>query len=230
MSDLSVNRNALRLVRELCIRADECGVAIKENDLGTCIIDAGIEAEGGFLAGEMITEVCLGGLGQATISSTNVGNLKLPAITVSTDHPAVSTLGSQLAGWRIKIGGYSAVGSGPARALALKPKSVYKKIDYKDKSNAAVLVLEAFKEPPREAVTTISELCHIAPNNLFLILVPTSSVAGFTQISGRIAETGVHKLAELGFDPRLITQAWGYAPILPVHPDYVEAMGRTNDA
>ncbi|MCW4021161.1 MAG: methenyltetrahydromethanopterin cyclohydrolase, partial [Candidatus Bathyarchaeota archaeon] len=50
------------------------------------------------------------------------------------------------------------------------------------------------------------------------------------QISGRIAETGVHKLAELGFDPRLITQAWGCAPILPVHPDYVEAMGRTNDA
>ena len=66
--------------------------------------------------------------------------------------------------------------------------------------------------------------------NLFLILVPTSSLAGFTQISGRIAEVGIHKLTELGFDPKAIIHACGSAPILPVHPDITESMGRTNDA
>jgi methenyltetrahydromethanopterin cyclohydrolase len=230
LPNLSVNRNALKLVRALCNKADEYGVVAKENELGTCIIDAGIEAEGSFFAGKMVTEICLGGLGKATISSMSIGKLRLPSISVFTDHPAISTLGSQLAGWPIKIGNYSAVGSGPARALALKPKSTYAKISYKDESDTAVLVLETKKEPPREIITYISDSCRVAPDKLFLILVPTSSLAGFTQISGRIAETGLHKLAELGFDPKLVTHAWGYAPILPVHPDYVEAMGRTNDA
>jgi len=227
---LSLNHNALKLVKVLCGRADEYGVIVKKNDLGACLIDAGVEAEGGFLAGKTITEICLGGLGEATLSSMEIGDLKLPSISVFTDHPAISTLGSQLAGWRIKIGDYSSIGSGPARALVLKPKSIYAKIDYKDESDIAVLVLETEREPPKEVVTYISDSCRVAPDKLFLILVPTSSLAGFTQISGRVAETGIHKLTELGFDPKSVKYAWGCAPILPVHPDYVEAMGRTNDA
>lgn len=230
MPDLSVNRLALKLVKDLCNRADECNVTVKESNMGTCIIDAGIEAKGGFLAGRTITEICLGGLGEANIASMRLGKLELPSISVFTDHPAVSTLGSQLAGWRIKVGDYSAVGSGSARALALKPKSVYEKIGYRDRSAEAVLVLETSKEPPKEVITYISDSCGIAPDKLFLILVPTSSLSGFTQISGRIVETGIHKLLELGFDPRLVNYAFGSAPIMPLHPDYVEGMGRTNDA
>jgi len=65
---------------------------------------------------------------------------------------------------------------------------------------------------------------------LLLILVPTTTITGSTQISGRVVETGIHKLTELGLDPKLITQAWGYAPIAPVHPKFAESMGRTNDA
>jgi methenyltetrahydromethanopterin cyclohydrolase len=42
-------------------------------------------------------------------------------------------------------------------------------------------------------------------------------------------ETGVHKLFKLGVDPLCIESAWGCAPIAPVHPKSVEAMGRTND-
>lgn len=230
MASLSVNRNVMRLVRDLCDRSDEYGVEVRESDLGTCMIDAGIETGGGLAAGKTITEICLGGLGEATIGSMRIGDLSLPSISVFTDHPAISALGSQLAGWRVKVGDYTAVGSGPARALALKPRSIYKKISYKDESDVAVLVLEAEDEPPREAIVYISNSCHVAPSKLFLIMVPTSSPTGSTQISGRIAETGVHKLAELGFDPTLVTHAWGSAPILPVHRDFVEAMGRTNDA
>jgi methenyltetrahydromethanopterin cyclohydrolase len=37
-------------------------------------------------------------------------------------------------------------------------------------------------------------------------------------------------LERLGLDPKLITHASGYAPITPTHPDFSEAMGRTNDA
>src|SRR3972149_6671235 len=58
----------------------------------------------------------------------------------------------------------------------------------------------------------------------------TTSLTGATQVSGRIVETGLHKLERLGRDPLIVKHAWGYAPIVPIHPSSGEAMGRTNDA
>jgi len=226
----SVNREAMKIVREICAKPEKYNVIIKRNSSGAFIIDAGINAKGGFLVGKLITEICLGGLGEAYFSSMKMSEIELPSIVVYTDHPAISTLGSQLAGWKIRTGNYMAIGSGPARALALKPKKIYSKIKYKDDANEAVLVLEASKEPPEEVAKIISTSCRISPENLFLILAPTASVAGLTQISGRIVETGIHKLVELGLEPNLISYAWGQAPILPVHPNNIESMGRANDA
>jgi methenyltetrahydromethanopterin cyclohydrolase len=227
---LSVNRIAYYLVKNLCDQADEFRVIVKKTPSGATLIDAGIEAQGGFAAGQTITEICLGGLGKAEITYKRYGDLELPSIFVHTDYPVISSLGSQFAGWRIKSGKYTAMGSGPARALSLKPKELYEKIGYKDSSDVGVLVLETPKEPPEEAVAKISDECNVDPENLFLVLVPTSSVAGSVQISGRIVETGLHKLTELGLDPKLVTHACGYAPIAPVHPKMAQAMGRTNDA
>lgn len=227
---LSVNLAALSLVKKLCTKAENYGVVVEETELGTTLIDAGIKAKGGFPAGKIITEICLGGYGKAKIFPAQYGDFVLPSIFVHTDHPAVATLGSQFAGWQVKAGKYSAIGSGPARALALKPKELYERIKYKDEADAAVLVLETRKKPPDEIIQQISNQCKVAPNRLFLILVPTTSLAGCTQVSGRIVETGLHKLMKLGLDPRVVEYAWGYAPIVPVHPRFDEAMGRMNDA
>jgi len=227
---LSVNRSALGLVKKLCERAEEYGVNVRETESGATLIDAGIRAKGGFLASKIVTEVCLGGLGKAEILCAPYGDLVLPSIFVYTDHPAVATLGSQLAGWSIKVEKYFAMGSGPARALALKPRELYEKIGYRDEAEEAVLVLETSKEPTEEVITYIANQCGVKTENLFLILAPTSSIAGSTQISGRIVEQGIYRLMELGLDPRLITHGWGHVPIAPVHPKFTEAMGRTNDA
>jgi len=229
MPRISVNRTAWSLVNRLCDQAEEFGVVVKETKSGATLIDAGIKAKGGLLAGRIITEICLGGLGKAEIFTNRYDDLELPSISVYTDHPAIATLGSQFAGWQIRMGDYFAIGSGPARALALKPKELYEKIEYEDKADVAVLVLETSKEPPENVVTHISGKCRVAPEKLSLVLVPTSTITGSTQISGRIVETGIHKLAELGFDPKLIAHACGYAPVAPVHPDSAKAMGRTND-
>jgi len=225
-----VNRIAWSLAKKLRDQAEEFGVVIKEMKSGATLIDAGIEAKGGFLAGRIITEICLGGYGKAEIFCRQYDDIELPSIFVYTDHPAIATLGSQFAGWQVKVGKYTAIASGPARALALKPRELYEKIGYRDEADVAVLVLETAGEPPEEAITYICNECKVEPNRLSLILVPTSTVAGSTQISGRIVETGMHKLMELGFDPKLITSACGYAPIAPVHPKFAQAMGRTNDA
>lgn len=227
---LSINREAWSLAKKLCDKAEYFGVAVKETSVGTTLIDTGIKASGGFLAGKIITEICLGGYGKVNIFAKRYDSLELPSIFVYTDHPAVATLGSQYAGWQIKVGKYRAMGSGPARALASKPKELYEKIEYEDEAEVAVLVLETSQEPPEEVITHICYQCKVAPDDLLLILVPTTTITGSTQISGRVVETGIHKLTELGFDPKLITQAWGYAPIAPVHPKFAESMGRTNDA
>jgi len=227
---LSVNQAAAKLVERLCNKADKHGVIVNETKSGTTIIDAGIKARGGFLAGELVTEICLGGYGETRISNAQVGDLVFPSILMHTDNPAIATLGSQFAGWQIKVGDYNAIGSGPARALALKPQKIYDSIEYKDDADVAVIVLETSKEPPESVITYISEQSKVTPDNLSIILVPTTSLAGAIQVSGRIVETGVHKLMKLGLDPKAIMYAFGYAPIASLHPKFAQAMGRTNDA
>jgi len=227
---LSVNRLAWKLLDKLCENPDFYGVKVEKTGSGATIVDAGIEAKGGFQAGKIITEICMGGCGKAEIIPRRYGELELPSIFVYTDHPVIATLGSQFAGWQIKEGDYFAIGSGPARALALKPKEIYEKIGYRDDFDKAVVVLETDKHPPEKLLERFVKDCHVTSENLAVILTPTTSIAGATQVSGRIIETGIHKLSKLGLNPNVIFYAWGCAPISPIHPKFVQAMARTNDA
>jgi methenyltetrahydromethanopterin cyclohydrolase len=149
---------------------------------------------------------------------------------VSTDHPAVALFGAQLAGWRIKPEGCTADGSGPARALANKPKAVFKKIEYRDESDVAVLLMETEELPPDSAAYYIAERANVEPENVVMVLTSTTSLAGMVQISGRIVETGLFRLDILGLDPKKVKYGVGYAPVMPVHPDEGIAMGRAEDA
>lgn len=226
---LSVNQKAFKLVQTLCATSSEYNISIKKSRSGATLIDAGIGAKGGFNAGKIVTEICLGGLGKAQILPKKYGDLELPSLFVHTDHPAIATLGSQFAGWQIKKDDFFAIGSGPARALALKPRSIFAELKYEDKADCGVIVLETVQEPPEELVKELALECKISARQLYTILVPTTSVAGSVQVSGRIVETGLHKLSKLGVDPLSIRYAWGCAPIAPVHPKFAEAMGKTND-
>jgi methenyltetrahydromethanopterin cyclohydrolase len=227
---INLNLSALALLKTLCKEADKYNVIVEETNSGATLVDAGIKAEGGFLAGAAVTEICLGGYGKASVVPIQYGDVILPSIFVLTDHPALSTLASQFAGWQIKGDNFSAIASGPARALALKPKHLYEKLNYHEESDVAVLVLETEKRPSEDVIQEAAEKCRVAPKNLFIVMFSTTSLTGATQVSGRIVETGLHKLERLGFDPLLVKHAWGYAPIVPVHPSAGESMGRTNDA
>jgi len=194
------------------------------------VVDCGVDAPGGLEAGVMMTMICMGGLGCSRIDFKSFGGLQLSALLVDTDHPAVATLASQFAGWRIKTDDYFAMGSGPARALARKPKELLELVGYSDSGDPAVLVLESGKLPTPSAVFKVADSCGVSPDRLRILVAPTASVAGMAQISGRIVETAVHRVTDLGFDPKRIRSGAGYAPIAPPHPDFSEAMGRSNDA
>jgi methenyltetrahydromethanopterin cyclohydrolase len=227
---LSVNSLAYKLVEKLLENPEFYGVNVEKTDSGTTIVDAGIKAKAGFHAGKLITEICMGGLGKARIANKNYGELELPSIFIYTDHPLIATLGSQYAGWQIQERDYFAIGSGPGRALALKPKEIYEEIGYKDDFDKATILLETDKHPSEKLIERLAKDCRVSFDDLTIILTPTTSIAGATQVSGRIVETGIHKLRKLGLDPRVISYAWGCAPIPPVHPKFIHAMARTNDA
>jgi len=225
-----LNERAVSLVEWGIEHSEELGILREKHSTGATVIDLGIKAKGGLAAGRFMTEICLGGLGKTSVTAVSYDDVTLPSIHVETNFPAVATLGSQFAGWQIKTSDYFAMGSGPARAIALKPKELYQKIEYSETSESAVLVLETDRYPTEEAIKYIAEECETAPSKVYALVAPTSSMAGSVQISGRIVESGIHRLTELGFDPKKILYGCGYAPIAPIHPKPAKAMGRTNDA
>src|SRR3990170_7040472 len=103
MTRISVNQKGWSLAQKLRDSPEKYGVAVKETSQGVIVIDAGIATEGSLEAGRLVTEICLGGYGEATITTTKYDNeLTLPSISVQTNYPAISTLGSQFADWQIK--------------------------------------------------------------------------------------------------------------------------------
>lgn len=226
---ISVNEKALKIVDKMISKSDELNINIIEDETGTTIIDCGVKAKGGFLAGIYASKICLGGLAEVTLTHSFYNGMTLPAVNVYTDYPVIACMASQYAGWAIKAGKYFAMGSGPARALSKKPKKLYEEIGYEDTFTETVIVLETSKLPTKEAIELIAQKCNIETRNLYILVTPTNSIAGSVQISARIVETGIHKLHELKFDIKKILNGSGIAPIAPLHPDSTIMMGRTND-
>jgi methenyltetrahydromethanopterin cyclohydrolase len=228
---LSVNQMAWKIAQKFIDNPEFYGVNISKSTAGTTIIDAGVNAPGGFQAGKKLTELCLGGAGKAQLGFKTFGDVTFPSITVSSDHPAIAMLGAQFAGWRIKEpDGNIAIGSGPVRALALKPKDVFEEIGYKDVSDKAVITLESNVLPSDVLIEKVTTASNVKSENLIVVVAPTASMAGLTQVAGRVVEVGIHKLKTLGLSPKVIRYAIGYAPIPPVGMDFEVAMARTNDA
>ncbi|MHA1156415.1 MAG: methenyltetrahydromethanopterin cyclohydrolase [Candidatus Heimdallarchaeota archaeon] len=227
----NLNAAAIELFDEMLSNSDVLKAKVLETKLGPIIIDFGIKAKGGYLAGEYITQLCLGGIGDVSITITKFADdFSLPSISVITDFPAEATLGSQFAGWSIDKDNYKAMGSGPARILARKPKHIFEKIPLVEETEEAVIVLETDKYPTDKVLKYIADKCHIELDCLYVVIAPTTSIAGTTQISGRSIETALHKLFDLGMDVSQIISASGTAPIAPIHQTNSDLMmGRTND-
>nr|MDA8252015.1 methenyltetrahydromethanopterin cyclohydrolase [Rhodospirillales bacterium] len=96
--------------------------------------------------------------------------------------------------------------------------------------DAAVLVVESGRPPPPPLLADIAAACGVASDALTVLFAPTQSLAGGVQVVARVLEVALHKLHELGFPLDRVADGMGAAPLPPPHPDFVTAMGRTNDA
>ena len=94
----------------------------------------------------------------------------------------------------------------------------------------AVGVLESAKHPTEELIGAIVGKLPAATEKLTLLVAPTTSLAGTTQVVARSVETALHKLHGLKFDVTQVVAGYGVAPLPPVATDLIAAIGRTNDA
>ena len=230
---VSVNLEAKKTVDVMIEKSEEINIEVSQLSNGATVLDCGVNVTGSFKAGELYTKVCLGGLADVGISIPGDLSEKfaLPSVKIKTDSPSISTLGSQKAGWSVSVGDFFALGSGPARALSLKPAETYEEINYKDDADIAILTLESDVLPTEEVAQYIADECNVDVSNVFLLVAPTSSLVGSIQIAGRVVENGTYKMLEaLKFDVNKVKHAAGIAPIAPIDPDGLKAMGKTNDA
>ncbi|EIC31172.1 methenyltetrahydromethanopterin cyclohydrolase [Methylomicrobium album] len=234
----SVNKLTQPLVQHLIANADKLRVAVETLDNGCTIIDAGIKVPGGLEAGRIIAEICLGGMGTVTLSHSPYTAHWPLTVNVHTGNPVLGCLGSQYAGWSLSHEKYYALGSGPARAMAAKIKDgneepveeLYKELGYRDSFDSTVLVIENDAVPPPAIVEKVAAACKVDPGKLTVIVTPTSSLAGGLQVVARVLEVAMHKAHALHFPLENIVDGFGSAPLCPPHPNFVKAMGRTNDA
>jgi methenyltetrahydromethanopterin cyclohydrolase len=226
---LSLNDRAVELADRLAADAEAARVAVTTLANGTRVIDCGAQAAGGFEAGRRFAEICMAGLGTVVYAPVTFEGRWLPALTVTTDRPAVACLAAQYAGWRLDRDGYFAMGSGPGRAL-IRAEELYDDLDWDEHASAAVLCLETREPPPAAVADFVAERAGVPPSALTLLMAPTASIAGSVQIAARVVETALHKLHELDFDVRRVVAGFGSCPLPPVAGDDMAAIGRTNDA
>jgi methenyltetrahydromethanopterin cyclohydrolase len=226
---LALNDRAWKIADRMAAGAEALRLAVRTLPGGARVIDAGIATSGGYGAGLGLAEICMGGLGDIDYVPVMTGGDTWPGVRVWTDHPAVSCMASQYAGWAIQVGKYFAMGSGPLRAHARVEQELFSKLGYAERAERGVLVLET-REPPTDAVAAwVGEKAGLAPRALTFVAAPTASLAGGVQIAARILETGLHKMDTLGFDVKQIVSGIGTAPLPPVAKNDLRAIGRTND-
>lgn len=233
---LSVNTLCRPLVQRLVADAARLRIASHVTEEGVRIVDAGIAVAGSVEAGLAVAEICTAGLARLQLRA-DASNSGWPTwIDVHSAQPVLACLGSQYAGWSLsaskeETGGkkFFALGSGPARALAAR-EDLFGDLGYRDRSDSGCLVMEVDRWPPPVVLRKILRDCGLAPEGLTVILTPTASAAGTTQVVARVLEVALHKVHVLGFPLQAVISGSGTAPLPAPAADAGVAMGRTNDA
>ncbi len=232
---LSVNELVRPLVVDLISRADALGIAVDRLANGVTLVDGGVDVHGSVEAGLRIGEICMGGLGRVDLAK-GAGEGWPTWLEIASSRPVLACLGSQYAGWSLaatkeEAGGkkFFALGSGPARALAGREK-LFAELGYGDSAATGVLVLEVDRQPPPAVIDKVLRDCVLRPEGLTVILTPTASLAGTTQVVARALEVALHKAHGLSFRLADIVDGSARAPLPAPSPEAGVAMGRTNDA
>jgi methenyltetrahydromethanopterin cyclohydrolase len=228
MQECNLNRPAVAMIKETIAHADEYQIKSWQADCGSTIVDMGLTCPGSWKAAQVFVEAGFGGMGKATFGKLDLGPFTLPTIDVWTDHPVLAVVASQAGCWPLGEGEFAAIGSGPARAVALADR--WSGHGYRDTSADEVVVqIQTPKVPSDQVCLAVAEMCHVAPEKVYVVFAPTACLVGHVQVASRTVEQVMIKLFLRGFDIHKVVHGFGTAPVAPLVKDEVEAMGRAND-
>ncbi|ACL70669.1 methenyltetrahydromethanopterin cyclohydrolase [Halothermothrix orenii] len=229
---ISVNEKAMEIVNDMILRKEELKIEVSTLENGTTVIDLGQEVRGSWEAARMMAEILFGGIGQVSFETfpEMIDGVYYPAVNVSVDHAVLSLAGCDISGWELKPGKFAPIVAGPGRTLGRKPGDWMEKYsDYEDKYHQAIITIESKDPVSVEQASELAEACRVQPEDLYLLVAPSSSLACSVQVSARILEQTLHRLMEEGFDLDTIIQAQGFCVIPPCIDNELIAMGRLND-
>lgn len=230
---ISINREAMKVVRRVLASPDPLGVKVFRLSNGATVLDMGQQAPGSWQAARDYTLVTLGGLAEVSYERFVLGDRVLPAVRVMVDRPIEACVASQIAGWQLDPPGtpHAAIAAGPARALnRLHPDHYFELIKYRDHHGEAVVAIQTAEPITARIADIIAQSCQIRPEGVYILVAPNSSLVCAVQVAARIVEQTLHRLPEEGFDLNSVRYAQGYAVVPPLTKDDVVAMGRINDS
>jgi len=227
LSIRNLNQRATHLTAYASSRAESLRIGVHEHD-DVQVLDFGVQSAGGLEAGVLLAKICLSGMADVEITSSDSRLSDVPQVLVRTDHPIEACLMSQYAGWKIAAEDFFAMGSGPMRALA-RTEEIFKHLPNTEDGVQAVGILESGSLPTQAAIELIRKSLPDACR-LTLAVAPTASQAGNIQVVARSIETALHKLHELQFPREHIVSGIGVAPLPPVAKNDLHGIGRTNDS
>ena len=225
----TLNERAMRLADHMANTAAGLRLAVHTTSAGARLIDCGIEARGGLAAGLALARVCLAGQAEVGLLPGEIDGVACPMVQVMSDHPVLACMAAQYAGWQIKVGKFSAMGSGPMRT-AYGKEELFDHLPGHESTPVAVGVLETRQLPDDAVIDFLQERLQLPADRITLLAAPTFSMAGNLQVVARSLETALHKLYELQFDLAQVVSGMGTAPLPPVAGEWLGAIGRTNDA
>ncbi len=234
MIHLSVNREALKIIKKILAYPDFYSVEISTLSNKVTIIDG---SHGTYEFGRLVGEICMGGFGSCQFTNISVKGVFIPGLLVQTSHPVMALIGSQKADQisiKIQKGEktkkYNYMVSGPFRAKTRLDKVLFDIIKYSDDSEETVIVFESAKITDENIMEQVFAKCKLDSSKTVAIFTPTNSIPGTVQIAARVIKTGIHILREQDFNPHYLKYAMGTTTLAPIAKDDLQAMGRTNDS
>lgn len=220
--------SAKRVCDRTAVDAELLGVRLLQ--IGEArVFDFGVKRPGTLAGGLRLAEVCLAGLASVKIQPPSITDLNLPIVSVSTDWPLAACIASQYAGWPFSHEKYFAMCSGTAR-LNRGREDILSHHQLTGQYSPAIGVFETDSLPSDAEIRAFAAECKVDPGQVILCVASTASFAGTLQVVARTIETAMHKLHELKFDLTTIQSAFGTAPLPPIPPRDLTALGWTNDA
>lgn len=229
---ISINGKVMPKVKRLIEEDEELGCRAYRMKNGTYVVDMGIEVPGSWEAARLFTEIDMADL--ATVAYRNYridDEYSVPAVEVFADRLDQACIASQIAGWKLKNGPEEAIGSGPARVLAMDEEDeILAHTDYRDIHAEAVLGLQTTLLPSLDLAQNAAQQCEVDGSDLYLLVHPSRSVVASVQVSARIIEQTIHQMVRHGFDVTRLVRARGWCTVAPITDDETVSMGRINDS